>query len=102
MFAGVGLSGSLKRKLDEAGVPVADCDDVVKRMATHVLASRADGTVSKYYYQVKAFKDFCELKGFPHNPAFPIHVAMYLSNMIDSGKTDSVVSSSVGNRFQKL
>lgn len=61
-------------------------------MATHILASRADTTVDKYSHHVKHFKDFCASKGFSYLPAQSIHVAMYLSSMIDTGKSDKVIS----------
>lgn len=92
-LAGVGLRESLKRKFDDAGTIVTDCDRVVDRMATHILASRAEGTVTKYTQQVKQFNDFCDFKGLSYNPAQSIHVAMYLSHLIDMGKSDSVITS---------
>ncbi|XP_052220347.1 uncharacterized protein LOC127837384 [Dreissena polymorpha] len=61
-------------------------------MAGHLLDSRAETTVSKYSYQVKLFKTFCADKQFSTLPAHAIHVALYLSNLIDAGKSDSVVS----------
>ena len=64
-------------------------------MATHILASRADSTVSKYSSQCRAFKDFCREKGFSTEPAHPIHTAMYLSCLIDQGKSDSVVTAAL-------
>lgn len=93
MFSGVGLRATLERKFDEAGVAIPDRDDVIDRMAGHLLASRSDNTVAKYSHQVKLFKDFCAERHLPCEPACPIHVAMYLSSLIDSGKSDSVVTS---------
>ncbi|XP_060582388.1 integrase/recombinase xerD homolog [Ruditapes philippinarum] len=61
-------------------------------MADQILHSRADGTISKYYSHVKQFKEFCSKHGFQAYPAFPIHVAMYLSELIDLHKSDTVVS----------
>ena len=68
-------------------------DTVIKRMATHIMTLRADSTVSKYSYQIKHFKEFCEEKGFPSTPAYSIHVAIYLSHLIDIGKSDKVITS---------
>jgi integrase len=93
VFSGVGLRATLERKFDEAGVAISDRDNVIDRMAGHLLASRSDNTVAKYSHQVKLFKDFCAERHFPCEPAYPIHVAMYLSSLIDSGKSDSVVTS---------
>lgn len=82
----------MKRKFEEAGVDINDSHEVISRMATHVLSSKADNTVTKYSQQTKVFKEFCSSKGFPYNPAQSIHVAMYLSTLIDEGKSDSVIT----------
>lgn len=92
MLSGSGLRQTLKRKFHDAGVNINDEKRVIDRMAVHILDSRADSTVDKYTYQVKAFRDFCTQKGFLCNPAHSIHVAMYLSNLIDIGKSDSVIT----------
>ncbi|XP_060572473.1 integrase/recombinase xerD homolog [Ruditapes philippinarum] len=89
---GSGLRQTLKSKFHDAGVNINDEKRVIDRMAVHILDSRADSTVDKYTYQVKAFRDFCTQKGFLCNPAHSIHVAMYLSNLIDIGKSDSVIT----------
>jgi len=93
VFSGVGLRATLERKFDEAGVAISDRDNFIERMSDHLLASRSDNTVAKYSHQVKLFKDFCAERHFPCKPAYPMHVAMYLSSLIDSGKSDSVVMS---------
>jgi hypothetical protein len=59
-------------------------------MADQILHSRANGTISKYYSHVKQFKEFCSKHIFQAYPAFPIHVAMYLSELIDLHKSDTV------------
>lgn len=92
-FAGSGLRHTLKRKFDEAGVNIDNSDSVVDRMANHILSARADGTVKKYSSQIKYFDNFCKMKGFQSRPANSIHVAMYLSSLIDLGKSDNVISS---------
>ena len=56
----VGLKGKLKRKIQEAGFEIQDDDAIIKRIAAHHLASRADNTVKKYSSQSCAFKVFCE------------------------------------------
>jgi len=46
------VTDTLKCKFHEAGVLIDNEDAVVKRMATHIVSARADGTVEKYTYQV--------------------------------------------------
>ena len=92
VFSGVGLKETLKMKFVEAGAEIVDQDRIIDRMAAHIISSKSDSTVEKYNYQVKAFKSYCETKNLQCLPAYPIHVAMYLSSLIDKGKSDSVVS----------
>jgi hypothetical protein len=95
VISGVDIKRTLKRKFDEACVEVNNSDVVINRMATHILASRADTTVDKYAHHVKHFKDFCASKGFSYIPAQSIHVAMYLSCMIDTGNFCDVLCNEV-------
>ena len=85
----------MKRKFDEADVHIVDQDRIIDTMAIQMVSARADTTVTKYCYQIRAFDDFCEKKGISSRPACSIHVAMYLSQMIDAGKSDKVISSSL-------
>ncbi|WAR02290.1 hypothetical protein MAR_008848 [Mya arenaria] len=71
ILRGVDLRLNLKRKFEEAGVEIENGAHVVDIMATHILASRADGIVDKYTSYLKAFKVFC-----------------------DSGRSDAVISAS--------
>ena len=91
-FPGVGLRDTLRNEFEEAGVPIVDGERVLTSVASHLLSSRADGTVTKYSGQLHAFKDFCAAKGFQYLPAVPIHVAMYISHLIDIKKSSSVIT----------
>lgn len=96
MLTGIGIKHSLKRKFEEAGgVNVQDANTCIDKMADQILGSRADSTVKKYSYQIKSFDEFCDAKHLPKRPAHSIHVAWYISNLIDSGKSYGVVSSAV-------
>jgi transcription initiation factor TFIID subunit TAF12 len=66
MLSDSGLRQTLKRKFHDAGANIIDEKRVINRMAVHILDSRADSTVDKNTYQVKAFRDFCTQ--IPHIP----------------------------------
>ena len=70
VFSGVCLKQFLESEFDAAGIYIG----TFERMATRVLASKADSTVSKYSQQVKLFKIFCGEKGFSCKPAHSIPV----------------------------
>ena len=54
-----GLKDSLKRRFYEAGASIQNEQRYLDRMASQILGSRPDTTVTKYSYQVKAFHKFC-------------------------------------------
>ena len=41
------------------------------------------------------FEKYCEVNSLISKPIFPIVVAMYITHLLDQGKTDSVISSAV-------
>lgn len=92
LLTGFGLKSTLKRKFQEAGVTLDDGESVINKMTKQLLSSRANGTVAKYSYAVKAFQAFCDSRNFKHTPAHSVHLAIYLSHLIDEGKSDKIVS----------
>ena len=62
-------------------------------MASYMMCSRSDNTVKKYFSSYKKWQSFCEQSGYNSAPALPIHVAIYLTNLLDSGVSDNVISS---------
>jgi len=64
-------------------------------MSSYILQSKADSTVNKYSGSFAQFQAYCEAKGFSAKPASAIHVAVYLTDLIDQGKTDHVIASAV-------
>ena len=60
-------------------------------MASHLVESRSNGTTSKYCSSFKRWKAFISAEGGTAIPAEPIHVALYLTSLIDEGKSSSVI-----------
>ena len=61
-------------------------------MATFMLDSKAGATNKEYFEYYKRFKSFCVSKGFPYKPAGSIHVAIYLTHLLDSKVSFHVIS----------
>ena len=61
-------------------------------MSGYLLQSRADNTVKKYNSSFKHFDEFCVKNKLSSKPALPISVAMYLTTLLDEGKSVSVIS----------
>jgi integrase len=61
-------------------------------MSSYLLQSRADSTVTKYKNSYNQFQRYCQENDFNPMPAQPICVAMYLTHLLDTGKSDNVVT----------
>ena len=70
-------------------------DDVASKMADFLIQSKADNTIKKNGSVFSQFQTFCDSNGFTSKPARSIHVAMYLTDLIDQGKSNHVISSAV-------
>lgn len=92
-MTGLGLRDTLKRKMDEAGIPSSSHVGITDRMASYLTQSRADNTVKKYRSSFKYFENYCVTHGLTALPAQPISVAMYLTFLMDQGKSNNVISS---------
>ena len=65
------------------------------KMPHYVIQSRSDNTVSTYFGGFKRWKIFAEQHNLNVLPAEPIHVALYLTQLLDSGVSNHVVNSAV-------
>ena len=61
-------------------------------MCSYLVNSRSDGTVRKCYSYFQKWKRFCEENRFNYMPVQSIHVAIYLTRLMDSQCSFSVIS----------
>ena len=78
--------------MGRGGVNTSNGDDLAGRMASYMLCSKADNTNKKYFAHFNRFKSFCDSKGFPCKPADPIHVAIYMTHLLDMKASFHVIS----------
>ena len=71
---------------------MADSGDLVGRMASYVLSSKGENTNKKYFAYFNRFQLFCNSKGYPFKPAYAIHVAIYLTHLLDNKASFNVIS----------
>ena len=64
-------------------------------MEEFLLHSHSSNTNSKYFYSFKRWEQFISKEGGKYVPASPIHVALYLTHLLDKGASQSVVQSAV-------
>lgn len=90
IIAGIGLTANVREKLESANVRD---DGLAERISTYLLCSRADKTNDKYRAAFKKFQDFCAVKNYQCLPADPIHVTIFISNLLDKNCSFSIISS---------
>ena len=61
----------------------------------YLLKSPSENTNSKYFSAFKRWERFITLEGGKAVPATPIHVALYLTYLLDNGSSCSVIQSAV-------
>ena len=78
--------------LETAGV--AD-DRIADRMCQHLMSSKSDSTVKKYFGNFKKWQDFCTRRGYTSLPAQPILIAVYLTELLDSGASHHAIGATI-------
>ena len=68
-------------------------DGLAERISSYLVSSRADKTNEKYRASFRKFQQFCAQKGYRSLPADPIHVTIFISNLLDQNCSFSVISS---------
>lgn len=94
-MAGVGVTNTIREQLHQVGIVGAEQDEFATSMSGYVMQSRADNTVKKYSTAFLQFSAFCDNKGLVSKPAKPICVAMYLTSLLNEGKSVSVILGAV-------
>lgn len=88
---GIGLRSAIVSELDASGASTSKLMGLTESMASRLVQSRSDGTISNYYTTFKRWENFISAEGGRAIPAEPIHVALYLTHLIDEGKSPSVI-----------
>jgi integrase len=91
----LGLQNKIGVEVREAGLDDSSFPALADKMADYLLKSKADSTNRKYHSSFKKWENFIVSKGGSALPASPIHVALYVTNLLDNGCSDSTVLSSV-------
>ena len=87
--AGIGLTSNVRTRLEAVNVTK---DGLAERISSCLLHSRAEKTNDKYRASFKKFQQFCAQKSYKSVPADPIHVTIFVSNLLDQNCSFSVIS----------
>ncbi|VDI14892.1 Hypothetical predicted protein, partial [Mytilus galloprovincialis] len=90
---GIGLKSRVLEQIQDGGIFSADFDELGRKVSSYLLQSRSDNTNNKYVYAYKRWERFILKQWGLSLPAKPIHLALYLTKMIDTGSSYRVVQS---------
>ena len=96
LFAGVNLRRNVEAALVESGIS-EDCNiyNLAGKMTTFLVESRSENTCKKYYSSFNRWKKFAIENSLNELPAEPVHIALYITKLIDEQCSPSVVNSAV-------
>ena len=85
----------MAQRLNHDGIDTSDVDNerLAQSMTAYLLDSRAPSTSTKYSGYFEKFEQFCESKSVSAKPASSMAVALYLTHLMDSSKSLSVINS---------
>lgn len=93
--AGLNLRECIQGEVRESGVSSDVFGDLTSKMADYLVQSRSVNTNTKYLSYFNKWKSFIEDKGLSPIPASPVHVALYVTDLIDKNVSSSVISATV-------
>lgn len=95
-LTGIGLEEFVREAVEDSGIGE---DHILfglsRSLSSHLLDARSDSTVKKYFYGFKKWDKFITDYNFVSLPASPVHVALYLTHLLDSGFKFSSISTAV-------
>ena len=86
----------MQRQVEASGIgPRSSLHNLASKMSNFLLQSKSDNTVKSYYSAFKRWHDFISAKGHCALPAQPIHVALYITHLLDTGNSCHSVNSAI-------
>ena len=82
-------------QIDKAEVRTPRFTELAKEMATHLVRSTSENTNKKYFAAFNRWDSFIRAEGGSSLPAESIHVALYITHLIDNSSSSSVIEGTV-------
>ena len=93
--AGLNLKDVIDEEVHRSGLNDGAFEGLSTKMAGFLVASKSDNTNKKYYIYFTKWERFISEKGGSAIPASPIHIALYLTELMDKHSSNSVISTTV-------
>ncbi|XP_062611724.1 uncharacterized protein LOC134273549 [Saccostrea cucullata] len=96
VFTGIGLRDSIKRNAEKHGVePGSYMADLCPYLSSWILSSKSNNTNKSYFNAFKRWENFIKVQGHSALPASPMHVALYLTHLLQNGSSQHPVNVAV-------
>jgi hypothetical protein len=93
-FVGIRLSDQIKDDVQKAGVAeVPEINVLIEHMSSYIINSRSDNIAKSYYYSFNRWSTFAKKHSFDVLPAQPVHIALFITYLLDSGATHNTINS---------
>ena len=69
--------------------------DLAAKMSHYVVQCKSDNTASTYFGHFKRWSTFIKGQGYQNIPAQPIHVALYITHLLDRGSSSHVINHAI-------
>lgn len=70
-------------------------NDLAYKMSDYILQGKSFNTTKSYHSSFKRWKNFIQKEGFECLPAQPVHVALYITQLLDQGSSSHVVNHAI-------
>ena len=88
------MSDQIKDDVQKAGVAeVPEINVLIEHMSSYIINSRSDNTAKSYYYSFNRWSTFAKKHSFDVLPAQPVHIALFITHLLDSGATHNTINS---------
>lgn len=95
-FLGLKLRQNVENVVESSGVGENNVlRSLAGKMALYIVDSKSENTSKKYFAGFNRWKSFINEHGFSDLPAEPVHVALYLTFLIDKHSSPSVLQSAI-------
>ncbi|VDI36148.1 Hypothetical predicted protein [Mytilus galloprovincialis] len=93
---GITLDNTVKEAVQDSGIEVGSyMYELYPKMCELLINSKSDNTVKSYFNSYKRWERFITLQGHKSLPAQPVHVALYLTHLLNNNSTCHPVSNAV-------
>ena len=96
LLTGIKLNHFVDDAIQDSGVETGSyLYSLYPKMCELLMKSKSDNTVKSYFYAFKRWEHFITQQGHNALPAQPVHVALYLTHLVNNGSSFHPVSNAV-------